>query len=72
MINLKDNQQSFSQLILLQPLSINEFQLIVEDTIEMQFAEPKNLNSFMIAAIPNECIYFLMNSKELIKVIKKN
>lgn len=68
MINLQQNQQSFSQLILLQPLSIDEFQLIAEDTIEMRFAEPKNLIRFMVAALPEDNIYFLSSPRELIEV----
>lgn len=69
MINLQQNQQSFAQLVLLQPLSIDEFQLVAEDTIEMRFAEPKNLSRFLVGALPQDNFYFLLGPKELIEVI---
>lgn len=57
-----------TQLLLIRPVGMDEYQLMAEDEIEMQNCEPKNLGKFLLGALPNDNQYFLLGATELIEV----
>lgn len=62
------HSSSSTYLLLIRPVGMNNYQLIAEDEIQMQNAEPKYLIRFSLGALPNDNQYFLLGTKELIEV----
>jgi hypothetical protein len=77
---LKSNQASSSfvdestlpaycaQLLLLKPLSLHEYFLEAEDTIEMRNVNLKQLHRFTLCSLPLDDIYFILSPREAIEV----
>lgn len=60
-----------AQLLLLKPISIQEYLLIAEDSIEMRSVDLKHLHRFSICSLPLDNMYFLMGAREVIEVNPK-
>ncbi|KAI1704545.1 hypothetical protein DdX_14179 [Ditylenchus destructor] len=76
--NQSQSHRCSAQLLLLRPSalptpvgigspSVDDFQLMAEDTIEMRQSEPKYLARFQLAALPRDNLFFLLGPKELIE-----
>ncbi|KAL3119667.1 hypothetical protein niasHT_006753 [Heterodera trifolii] len=58
-----------AQLLLLRPLSVQDFVLISEDTIEMRTVDLCVLPRFALCSLTPDNIFFLMGSREVIEAI---
>ena len=64
-----DESSAFSaQLLLIKPISLKEFFIEAEDTIEMRNVSWKNLHRFTLCSLPLDEVYFILSPREAIEV----
>lgn len=54
--------------MLLKPISMTQFSVSSEDIIEMKNVDIRLLKRFFLCSLPNDSIYFLLGTRELIEV----
>jgi len=57
-----------SQLLLIRPLSLQEYSIEAEDSIEMRNVNLKLLHRFSLCSLPMDDIYFILSPREAIEV----